>query len=138
MSVKQSYRGESSTEFLKELRDLEIYLMQRTALKPKRYKFFIEDNIINPAARAYSYAKAGNSIRVRDAKDAENRRKYMFRAYAELQAVIGQIEVFAAFRKTNDGEINYKELQEVSRRANTALKLLNGVIKSDYSRYKNL
>ena len=136
MSVRQSERSESSLEFLKELRDLEVYIIKRSAVKPKKYKFFIAEHFLNPAAKAYSLAKMGNTIYPATPEDVAMRRKYMYESCCHIQGLIGQLEVFYAVFE-GDG-LSKCEMEELSGKLFKADALMRGVLKKDRERYKNI
>lgn len=136
MAVHQSKRSESSLEFLKELRDLEVYIIKRSSVKPKKYKFFLAEHFLNPAAKAYSLAKMGNTVYPSTPEDVALRRKYMYESICHIQSLIGQIEVFyAVFR---DDGLSKCEMEELSRRLFRADVLMKCVLKRDRERYKNI
>lgn len=95
MSVKASERGESPIEFLKVLRDLEVYFIRLASNKPKKFRFFLNDELLKISADAYNNAKAGNSIYPTTKMEKDLRAKYFYTAFCNVQMMISQTEVLS-------------------------------------------
>ena len=136
MSVRKPERDESSIEFLRVLMDIEKWCVYKTNICPKKYRFIVNTQLLTHSANAYSNAKMGNSVRVHDAETRSLREKYIMKAYVNIQAFVSQIDVIYEVCKSDFMTDN--ELLEISGMAFDALKLLNGLMKSDKQRYKDL
>lgn len=135
MSVRANERDESSIEFLRTLRDIEKWCIEKTNTCPKKYRYIINTQLLSYAANAYCLAKMANSIKVTNSQTKRIREKYTTKAYATTQAFVSQIDVIYEVCKSDF--LTNHELQEISKRGVDALKLLNGLIKSDKNRYQD-
>lgn len=135
MSVRESERELSKIEFLKVLRDIEIFWIEKQNIKPKKYRYFISAHIISHSANAYSNAKMGNSIYAKDDEYAQRTRKHYFqKAYVEIQALISQVDVIYSAYKSDI--LTNGEIEEISKMMYDSLNLIKSVINSDKRRYK--
>ena len=134
LSVIKSKRGESDAEFLANARALQAYTIKRCVNSiPKRYTFYIGQNIAAIATRVYELVKCGNSIYPLNQHEVQVRRDYFLRAYAELQNLVSQIELANEIIQFED-----MVLPEWSRLIGNEIRLVKGVIKADRERFKNL
>lgn len=136
MSVRKAERDESSIEFLRVLMDIEKWCVQKTNVCPKKYRFIVNTQLLSHSASAYSSAKMGNSVKVHDPSTKTMREKCIMKAYVETQAFVSQLDVIYDICKSDFMTDN--ELLEISGMAFEALKLLNGLMKSDKERYKGI
>ena len=134
MSVIKSKRGESDAEFLANARALQAYTIRKCVNAiPKRYTFYIGQNIAAIATRVYELVKCGNSIYPLNQHEAQIRRDYFLRAHAELQNLISQIELANEIIQFED-----QVLPEWSRLIGNEIRLVKGILKADRERYKDL
>ena len=134
MSVIKSKRNQSDMEFLMNARKLQIFTIQKCVNTiPKRYTFYLGQEIAQCARRVYGYVKKGNSIYPLNAHEAQIRRDYFLRASAELQDLVSQIEV--AHEVIHFDE---KILHEWAGLISKEMELVSGILKKDRERYKNL
>ena len=134
LSVIKSKRGESEAEFLANARALQAYTIRRCVNAiPKRYTFYIGQNIAAIATRVYELVKCGNSIYPLNQHEAQMRRDYFLRAHAELQNLISQIELANEIIQFED-----QVLPEWSRLIGNEIRLVKGILKADRERYKDL
>ena len=134
LSVIKSKRGESEAEFLANARALQAYTIRRCVNAiPKRYTFYIGQNIAAIATRVYELVKCGNSIYPLNQHEAQIRRDYFLRAHAELQNLISQIELANEIIQFED-----QVLPEWSRLIGNEIRLVKGILKADRERYKDL
>lgn len=136
MSVKASERGESPIEFLKVLRDLEVYFIRLASNKPKKFRFFLNDELLKISADAYNNAKAGNSIYPTTKMEKDLRAKYFYTAFCNVQMMISQTEVLYDVYKSD--ALSNKELEIMSGKMYEASKMLRGILKKDRERFKKL
>ena len=134
MSVIKSKRGESEAEFLANARALQAYTIRKCVNAiPKRYTFYIGQNIAAIATRVYELVKCGNIIYPLNQHEAQIRRDYFLRAHAELQNLISQIELANEIIQFED-----QVLPEWSRLIGNEIRLVKGILKADRERYKDL
>ena len=134
MTVIKSRRAESELQFLATARKLQIYTIQKCVNTiPKRYTFFVAQNLSDSATAVYANCKRGNSIYPLNQHEVQMRRDYFLKAYAELQNLVSQIEV--AYELLHFEE---KVLHEWAGLINEELKLIQAVLKKDRERYKNI
>ena len=136
MSVRVSEREQSKLEFLKTLLDIEKWCLYKSDSAPKKYRFMINNYLVKYSADAYSFAKMGNSIYVRDEETKQLRRTYLLKAHASLQAFVSQVDVIYAICKADFMTNN--ELEHIAELSFNGIKLLKGVLKSDNTRYKEI
>ena len=134
MSVVKSKQAQSQLEFLRTARSLQIYTVQKCVNTiPKRYTFYIGTGLADSAASIYKDVKRANSIYPLNRHEAQVRRDYFMKAYAELQALVSQIEV--AYELVHFEE---KVLHEWAALISSEMKLISAVLKKDRERYKDL
>lgn len=93
MSVPKSRRGESEMEFIYNARQLQLYTIRKCVGFPKRYTFYISQPLVNDSKRIHDDVKMANSIFPSNAHEAQIRRDYLLKAYAELHGMVSQLEV---------------------------------------------
>lgn len=136
MPVRESERELSNIEFLKVLRDIEVFLVKRQNEKPKKFRYFFSEHLISHSADAYSNAKMANSIYVTDVDSKKLRKIHLQRAYIEIQSLISQIDVLYCVYKSD--VFTNAELENISKLMHEASKLIKGVINADKKRYKDI
>jgi hypothetical protein len=129
MSVPSSKRKPSTALFLIKLRDLEVLTIKKCDSKAKKHKAFLNENIIKPAANAFSCAKAGNAIYAVTETDFIERRSLMLKSMSYLQIYSAQLDVFFELYRT-DG-FSFEEFENLSKLMADARNLLSSIIKSD-------
>jgi len=121
-------------EFLNTARRLEIFTIQKCVNTiPKRYTFFLAQNLARSATAVYEYVKKGNSVYPTNAHEVQIRRDFFIKAYVELQSLVSQIEV--AYELLH---FDTKVLEEWSKLISTEITLIKGVMERDKQRYKKL
>lgn len=93
MAVLKQKRGESKMQFLETARQLEIFTLRNCVKFPKRYTFFITNEIVRLAQSVYNSVKSANSIFPSRQLEMEMRREYLTRANCDLQCLISQLDV---------------------------------------------
>lgn len=116
--------------------DVEKWVIYKTNICPKKYRFIVNSQLLTHAASAYSFAKMGNSIKVTDKETKALRGKYFSQAFAHMQAFASQIDVIYAVCKSDFMTNN--ELEEISKNAYYSIRLLAGVMRTDKTRYKDI
>ena len=133
LSVIKSKRATSEMEFIATARKLQIYTIQKCVNFPKRYTFFVSQQIANSAIRIYEDVKRGNSIYPLNQHEAQIRRDCFIRANSELQSLISQLEVAQELFG-----IEMKTLKYWMDIIDAEIRLVKSVMKTDRERYKNL
>ena len=134
MSVIRSKRNESELEFLNTARKLQAFTIQKCVNTiPKRYTFFIANHLADSATAIYENVKRANSIYPLNQHEAQMRRDYFLRAYAELQSMVSQVELAHEIL-----HFDTKVLHDWAELISNELKLVSAVMKKDRERYKNL
>ena len=131
MSVKKNLRGLSGVQFLDTALELQTYTIRTCVKFPKRYTFYISNNIVQSATNIHAFVKRGNSIFPTNADDARLRHEQFVFAVAELQNLISQINIaYDTFPIKENKIVKWMELIK------TEITLVKSVIKKDKERYK--
>ena len=132
--VPSSKRQESVLDFLKYARDLQAYTIRKCVnAVPKRYTFYIGTHLADSATRVYEYLKKGNSIYPLNQHEAQLRRDYMLKAYAELNSLVSQVELANEIIEFEDNVMD-----QWSEKIYHEMTLVKKVITADRERYKKL
>lgn len=121
---------------MKQLRQLEINIIRITANKPKKFNYFLEEEVLKPAANAYSNAKAGGMITITNEADIELRRKFIYAAYCDIYKVQTQIDVFYEIYKSTG--LSNAQIEDLSNRTDFCRKLLKELLDNDKQKAKKL
>lgn len=120
-------------EFLYNARKLEIFTIKKCISFPKRYTFYIGQEISNLAINIYNTIRMANNIFPSNQHEVQKRKDLFVEARGMLYALVSQIEVANELFTINGNAMN-----EWSEIINAELKLLKGVMKNDRDRYKHL
>lgn len=131
MSVIKNKRSVSGVQFLDTAKELQTYTI-RTCIKfPKRYTFFITNNIVQCSMNIHAYIKRGNSIFPQNTDDARLRHEQFVMANAELQNLISQINIaYDTFPIPDKKIMRWMELIK------TESALIKALMKKDKEKYK--
>ena len=118
-------------QFLDTASKLHIFTIKQCVKFPKRYTFYVSQDIAAVSSQILDCAKSANSIYPTNAHEAQLRRDYLLQAYAKSQSLISFIG-------------DAKELIEISGSVMTEwmeliqaeLRLLRGAMKNDKQRYQ--
>lgn len=146
MSVPKSEQNEADTEFVRTARELYLYTIRKCVNFPKRYTFYVSQQMARTASHVYEYVVCANSIYPVNAADAALRRQYLQMAHSELRALVSQIEAAVElFGLRHDGSPYGEMSDEEGRKADywmglvqQEIRLVKGVIKRDTQRFKDL
>lgn len=133
MSVLKNNRGESKAEFLYNARQLQIYTIRKATHFPKRYTFYISQHLVDLATDIYNDVKIANSIYVTNQHEAQIRKDFFIKAKAKCMALVSQVELAAEIFS-----IQPETMEEWMGMVDAETSLIDGVVKSDKDRYKNL
>ena len=133
MSVIKSKRKLSSVEFINTAMDLEIFTIKQCLKFPKRYTFVINNTLIDLAKECLINVKMANNIIPSNKQEYEARRLYLLTAKGNIINLYTQLdiarELFDIKENTFKGWIDLAIKEE---------NLINGILKKDNERYKNL
>ena len=129
MSVIASKRNTARIEFIRILRDTEIFCLKLIRDKPKKRRYFYQE-LTKMAMRIYNESVLANSIYAKTEEDFEERKRHFLKAIGEINALGSQFEILRFVFKTDS--VSYKELEQIAREFATAQKLIKGVIASDH------
>lgn len=121
-------------QFLQTARELYIYTIKKCVNIPKRYTFYISVPTANIATDIHALLQQGNSyLFPKNTHEAQLRRDCFLSARAKCIALIGQIEMINEITPLDKkGMLNWVEM------INKELSLVDGILKKDEERYKNL
>lgn len=120
-------------QFIDTAYKLYIFSVQQCVKFPKRYTFYVSQEISHTASEIHRKVKCANSVFPSNAHEVQKRRDYFIEAYADAQSLISQINAATELFQISGGvltqwmELVYSELT-----------LLKGVMKKDKTRYKHL
>lgn len=133
MSVIKNKRNISGIQFLDTARELQIITMRNCAKFPKRYTFFITNNIVQCAVNICGYVKKGNSIFPTNQHEYQMRREQFIMAGCECQNLITQIGIaYDTFPITD------KKMTRWMETIRKEITLIKSAIKKDKERFENL
>lgn len=131
ISVIKSKRTSSSVQFVDTAIKLQIHTIKQCVKFPKKYTFYISQDIANIANSICDHAKEANSINPTNLHEVQMRRDHLLNAYSKTQALISKINNAQEFFPISGGVMTeWMELIE------TELKTLRGIMKADRQRYK--
>ncbi len=135
MSVLKSQRSESKMQFLDTAIELHLEIIRLCKTLPNRYTHYFQVPFAEHADKIHCLVDLANDISYpRNAKEARTRRGYFHEARGlckHLSSLLGMIFEFE--------DINVKKrVQRLLELIDYEIRLLEGVMKSDLERYKNL
>ena len=133
ISVIKSKRNESDMQFLDTAYQLYIFTVQQCVKFPKRYTFYVSQELSHIASEIHRKVKCANSVFPTNAHEFQMRRDYFLEAYADAQSMISQINAATELFQISGSTLTWwMELIQAE------LRLLKGVMRKDKVRYKNL
>lgn len=133
MSVHKSQQTPSNQQFVKTARELELYTIKKCVGFPKRYTFYVSERLANLASTVYEECVKANSIFPTKQWEYKLRRKHLVEARASARALVAKIESAAELF-----DIDYEKIEYWMGFVDEEIRLLNGLLESDASRFKNL
>ena len=133
MSVIKSNRAESEMEFIYNARELELFTLRKCSSFPKSFLFLKTESIAKLAVSIHSHVKQANSIYPLNQEEVQKRRNHLIDANAELNDLIGALEVAQELFG-----INMSVMKSWSRLIEKEIRLVKAVMKKDRERYKDL
>ena len=132
MSVVRSQRGESTLEFLRNAKELEVFTIRKCVNTiPKRYTFYIGQHLASLSTDIYGLVKDANSRYPTNAHEAQMRRDCLINAYGKCQGLLSQVELAYDIIR-----FDTNILEEWARLIDTEMRLIKGVMKSDEDKFK--
>ena len=111
MSKPSYLRDVSGVSFLDDTRILYKHTLIKCSNEEnfaKRYRWCLTQKIVESATEMYANVRRANSVFVKTSKDYELRRMYQKKAFAELTALTGLIDIaYEVFNKLSSKEIKY-------------------------------
>lgn len=133
MSVIKSNRAESEMEFIYNARELELFTLRKCSSFPKSFLFLKTESIAKLAVSIHSHVKQANSIYPLNQEEVQKRRNHLIDANAELNDLIGALEVAQELFG-----INMSVMKSWSQLIEKEIRLVKAVMKKDRERYKDL
>ncbi len=118
-------------QFVDTAMKLQIHTIKQCVKFPKKYTFYISQDIANIANSICDHSKEANSINPTNLHEVQMRRDHLINAYTKTQALISKINNAQEFFPISGGVMT--EWMEL---IDTELKTLRGVMKADKQRYK--
>ncbi len=143
ISVPTGQRGESIAQFVATADELEIYTIQRCAKFPQIYREYILQDIAQIASAACSHVIEGNAIYPVKPKSGDTalyvqdvtRRYTHFKQAIELYKDLGN-KVSKLYKIKKPTKRHRNQRRKWASLIATEIKLLQGVIESDKTRYR--
>lgn len=120
-------------QFIDTAYKLYIFSVQQCVKFPKRYTFYVSQEISHTASEIHRKVKCGNSVFPSNAHEVQKRRDYFIEAYADAQSLISQINV-----ATEMFSLSGNVLTQWMELIYSELTLIKGVMKKDKTRYRYL
>ena len=133
MSVIKSNRAESEMECIYNARELELFTLRKCSSFPKSFLFLKTESIAKLAVSIHSHVKQANSIYPLNQEEVQKRRNHLIDANAELNDLIGALEVAQELFG-----INMSVMKSWSQLIEKEIRLVKAVMKKDRERYKDL
>lgn len=145
MSVYKSERKESVVQFIVAVRTLRITTIRLCSKFPKSYRWIATNNMLTLVANAYTNCVRGNTIFLHDKlspADFAMRSECFRSAEMGVNALLAEISFLYDYVRLGnnffDDKFDYqKQFQNWTDEAQTALKLIRGVMKSDKERWNS-
>ena len=120
-------------QFIDTAYKLYIFSVQQCVKFPKRYTFYVSQEISHTASEIHRKVKCANSVFPSNVHEVQKRRDYFIEAYADAQSLISQINA-----ATELFQISGSVLTQWMELVYSELTLIKGVMKKDKPRYKHL
>ena len=133
MAVLKNKRDESSIQFLENAYELQVCMIRQAVKFPKRYTFFITQNLVALATSCHHNAKSANTIYPTNQHELQIRIDYLNKAMCDLQNLISQLQI-----AKDVFSIDSKIMATLMKYISDEFRLLKGVRKSDRERFKDL
>lgn len=130
--VLKNDRAETQMQFVMTARELLIYSIRKVKYIPKTYRFSIAQPIVDLARQIHTECKVGNSIYPTNAHEVQVRRDHLMQARALCFALISEVEIAKEVIPNLRDSLHWMKL------VSDEIKLLDGVLKKDKQRYKNI
>lgn len=137
MSVLLSKRHMSSTEHIKNLRELETTLFRRSS-KKKDYEHTFLSYVLNLSCKAYSYAIRAETIPIRTIKDAQCQDELLHRSLMCIQDLNAQLGIYYELYRDQPKGLTPKEMETLAALINSAANNLVIAIQKYKNRNKKI
>lgn len=133
MSVLKSKRDESIIEFINTARELNMHTIRQCVKFPKRYTFFVNQDIVALSNEIYEDSVKANAINPSNQHEAQARKDLLIAAYTNCESLVAKIALAKELFPIEERHmIRWMEFISKEQR------LLKGAIKHDEERYKSL
>lgn len=120
-------------QFIDTAYKLNIYTIKQCVKFPKRYTFYVSQEIAHLSSEIHRKVKSANSIYPTNEHEYQIRRDILMSAYADCQSLISMLNATTElFQIAGNTMSNWMELIA------TEINLIKGVLKRDKVRCKNL
>lgn len=130
MSVLKSNRSVSSLEFLNKAYDLQVEVVKLAVKIPKRYTFYISQNLVKLATSCHENVKGANSIYPVNNEEVQIRRNKFNEAVCDLYNLLSQLSITKGIT-----EIPKNKLIKILELIDEEIKLIKGIKKKDKKRF---
>lgn len=129
--VPKYKRKESSLEFLNTAYDLQVEMIKMCIAFPKRYMFFITQNLVSLSIKCHENVKSANTIYPTNGEELQIRINFINEAICNLQNTLSQLSIARGLI-----EISEHKLLNVLEMIDKELALLKGLKNKDKKRFK--
>ena len=145
VSVKLCDRSDSKTQFLEELRKLNVRIGQIVVNGPRKYAASHGDHLVRCALEAYKHAQIANKTNYQRGRNVEQayriRREHFNEARGLVEHIGSAAKVYFDLMENIDGGGKDKKkasgrMEDVGMMCNKIIGMLSAVMKSDTERYR--
>lgn len=133
MSVPAGKRNLSKVQFLDTAHKLYLDVIRLCAKIPKKYTFYVSQQIANTATEILVCVKSGNSIYPSNAHEVQMRRDQFIKAGCAIQSLISQLNTASELFP-----ISSNTMCNIMATCNEEINLIKSVIRSDKARYNKM
>lgn len=137
MSVLKSKRELSKTEYLKTLRELEVFIIKRAAKKPRKMDHLFLNDFIQLSKDALNNAVAGYSVIVSCKEDVALVHRYLMLSYAKVQALNSQVGIYYDLYRDYPDGLSQAEMKTLSKLIFDSAHQLTIAIRDNKQRHKH-
>lgn len=87
-------------QFLETAYNLQVHIIKMCVKFPKRYTFFVTNNIVDLATKCHMNVKSANTIYPQNEHELQLRKDYINAAICDLQNLISQLDIAKGLLKS--------------------------------------
>ena len=133
MSVHLWERDTSDADFLHYARELHLVSIRKCVKFPKRYTFYVSQDIAQTASNVHKFVVRGNSVNPHNQHEAQMRRDLFIKAGIECRTLVSLIETANELFGISASD-KFEWVALIAKE----IRLLKGELKSAQQRYKKL